>query len=234
MLGSLNGVLIARLKVPAVIATLGTLTAYRGLTFLITQGSQIDGNYIPKSLIRWSQIGPFGNRNVPWMILIVICIALLTWLILRYTRLGRHVYALGSNPDAARLRGVPVTWVTFFAHAFTGALSGFTGVLYAVPFRLPQPRPDRGWPRIDCYRRGGDRWRQRLWRLRFGAWRAVGLSAPRRDQCSSGRAWHRGHLATRRLRRRHPGCRDAGLGAERRPAPRRSKRVTGKGKGIAC
>ncbi len=138
-MGSLNGVLIARAKVPAVIVTLGGLTFYRGVTFLITRGSQIDNNYIPRALVRWSQVGPFGYRDVPWVIFIVAGVALLTWLILRYTRLGRHVYALGSNPDAARLRGVAVDRVTFFTYAFTGALAGFAGLLYASRFGFLNP-----------------------------------------------------------------------------------------------
>ena len=138
-LGSINGVLVAKARVPAVIVTLGTLSAYRGLTFLITQGSQVAGNYIPKSLIRWSQVGPFGLWIVPWMIWIVAAVALATWALLRYTRLGRHIYALGSNPEAARLRGIAVDRVTFFTYAFTGALAGFAGVLYASRFGFLNP-----------------------------------------------------------------------------------------------
>ena len=86
VLGSINGVLIAWARVPAVIVTLGTLNVYRGLTFLITQGSQIDGNYIPKTLIRSSQIGPFGFREVPWVVFIVAAVALMTWVLLQHTR----------------------------------------------------------------------------------------------------------------------------------------------------
>ncbi len=138
-MGSLNGFLVARARVPAVIATLGGLTFYRGITYLISNGSQIDNNYIPRDLVRWSQVGPFGLRDVPWVIFIVLGVALLTWLIFRYTRLGRHIYALGSNPDAARLRGVNVNRVTFFTFAFTGALSGFCGLLYASRFGFLNP-----------------------------------------------------------------------------------------------
>lgn len=138
-LGSINGVLVAKARVPAVIVTLGTLSAYRGLTFLITQGSQVDGNYIPKSLIRLSQVGPFGLWLVPWVIWIVLGVALATWALLRYTRLGRHIYALGSNPEAARLRGIAVDRVTFFTYAFTGALAGFAGVIYASRFGFLNP-----------------------------------------------------------------------------------------------
>jgi rhamnose transport system permease protein len=138
-MGALNGSLVAWLKVPAVIVTLGGLSFYRGLTFLITQGSQIDGNYIPKALVRWSQTGPFGIYLVPWVVLIVVVVALGTWFYLTYTRMGRHVYALGSNPDAARLRGVPVEWTTFSVYAITGALSGFAGLLYASRFGFLNP-----------------------------------------------------------------------------------------------
>jgi rhamnose transport system permease protein len=138
-LGSLNGFLVAKAKVPAVIVTLGGLTAYRGLTFLLSNGSQIDNNYIPRALVRWSQVGPFGIRDVPWVIFIVLAIGLLTWLIFRYTRLGRHLFALGSNPDAARLRGVNVGWVTWFAYAFTGAMAGLAGLLYASRFGFLNP-----------------------------------------------------------------------------------------------
>lgn len=139
LLGSVNGVLVAWGRVPPVIVTLGTLNAYRGLTFLITQGSQIDGNFIPRPLIQWSQTGPFGIREVPWVVLIVLAVAVMTWLILQHTRLGRHIYALGSNPDAARLRGIPVKRVTYFTYAFTGALAGFAGLLYASRFGFLNP-----------------------------------------------------------------------------------------------
>jgi len=138
-LGSLNGAIISRAHVPGVIVTLGGLSAYRGVTFLITRGSQIDGNYIPKSLIRWSQAGPFGIREVPWIVIIVLAIALITWVIFHYTRLGRDIYALGSNPEAARLRGVAVQRVTFFVYAFTGALSGLAGILYSSRFGFLNP-----------------------------------------------------------------------------------------------
>ena len=138
-MGALNGVLIAWVRVPAVIVTLGGLSFYRGLTFLITSGSQIDGNYIPKQLVRWSQTGPFGIYLVPWVVLIAGGVALLAWFFLTWTRTGRHVYALGSNPDAARLRGVRVEWVTFLVYAMTGALCGFAGLLYASRFGFLNP-----------------------------------------------------------------------------------------------
>lgn len=138
-LGAINGLLIARVRVPPVITTLGTLSVYRGITFLISNGTQVDPNYIPTDLIRWSQVGPFGIREFPWVMVIVAVIGLLTHLLLHYTRLGRDIFALGSNPDAARLRGIPTDRVTFFVYAFTGAVAGFAGLLYASRFGFINP-----------------------------------------------------------------------------------------------
>lgn len=139
LLGAINGALVAWGRVPAVIVTLGGLSAYRGITFLISGGRQVDPNYIPIELIRLSQIGPFGIREIPWVIVIVGFVALVTYLFLQYTKMGRDIYALGSNPDAARLRGVSVEKVTFVVYAFTGAVAGFAGLLYASRFGFVNP-----------------------------------------------------------------------------------------------
>lgn len=137
--GALNGVLIARAKLPPVITTLGTLSAYRGLAFIVSGGRQIDPNYVPTQMIFWSIKGPFGNQEVPWVVVLTIAIALLTWLFLRYTRMGRNVYAVGGNPSAALLRGVPVEWTTFLVYAITGGLAGLAGILYASRFGFVNP-----------------------------------------------------------------------------------------------
>jgi rhamnose transport system permease protein len=139
VMGAVNGSLIAWARVPPVIVTLGGLSAYRGLTFIISGGSQIDGNHIPTPLIRWSQIGPFGIWSVPWVIFIAAGVALLTHLFLQYTTTGRNIYAIGNNPEAARLRGVPIKPVTFFVYAFTGAVCGLAGLLYASRFGFLNP-----------------------------------------------------------------------------------------------
>lgn len=138
-MGAVNGALVAWARVPPVIVTLGGFSVYRGLTFIISGGSQIDGNYIPTELIRWSQIGPFGLREVPWVIFIVAAVALLTHFFLQYTTVGRNIYAIGNNPDAARLRGVPIERTTFFVYVVTGAMCGLAGLLYASRFGFINP-----------------------------------------------------------------------------------------------
>jgi rhamnose transport system permease protein len=138
-LGAINGALIAWAKIPPVITTLGTMSAYRGLTFIVSQGRQIDPNHVPRALIRWSQVGPFGINLVPWVVVIAVIVALLTFFFLRSSKAGRNVYAIGGNQDAATLRGIPVAWTTFLVYSITGALAGLAGVLYASRFGFVNP-----------------------------------------------------------------------------------------------
>jgi len=138
-LGAINGALIAWVKIPPVITTLGTLSAYRGLTFIVSQGRQIDPNHVPRSLIHWSQVGPLGINLVPWVVVIAVVVAILTFFFLRSSKAGRNVYAIGGNQAAATLRGIPVAWTTFLVYAITGALAGLAGVLYASRFGFVNP-----------------------------------------------------------------------------------------------
>jgi rhamnose transport system permease protein len=139
LLGAINGALVAFANIPPIITTLGTLSVYRGLVFIVSGGRQIDPNYIPVELIRWSQRGPFGVQWLPWVVLIALAVAILIALFLRYTRRGRNIYAIGSNPDAARLRGIPVVSTTFLVYTITGAAAGLAGILYASRFGFVNP-----------------------------------------------------------------------------------------------
>lgn len=139
VLGGINGSLIAWVKIPPVITTLGTLSAYRGFVFIVSGGRQIDPNHIPVELIRWSQHGPFGSQLIPWVVVIALIVAVLIYLFLNYTKTGRNIYALGSNPEAARLRGMPVNSTTFIVYTITGAMAGLAGILYASRYGFINP-----------------------------------------------------------------------------------------------
>jgi rhamnose transport system permease protein len=139
LLGALNGSLVAWANIPPVIVTLGGLSAYRGLSFLLSGGRQVDGYQLPIVLIRLSQKGPFGIWVAPWVVFIVLAIAVLTHLFLNHTTMGRDIYAIGNNPEAAQLRGIPVKRVLFIVYTFTGAMSGFAGLLYASRFGFLNP-----------------------------------------------------------------------------------------------
>jgi rhamnose transport system permease protein len=138
ILGGINGVLVAWARVPAIVATLATMGIYRGLTFIVSSGKQVDDYQIPRALADWTRKGAFGDQ-VPWVVLIAIAVTLLTHFFLTRTHLGRNVYALGGNPEAAALRGVPVKFVTLLAYVACGAGAGLAGVLYASRFGNVNP-----------------------------------------------------------------------------------------------
>jgi rhamnose transport system permease protein len=141
ILGAINGGLIAGAKVPPIIATLGTLSAYRGVIFIVSHGVQIDSNNIPDALTNWSIKGPFSlaKVNFPWIFIFAILIATIAGWAMRRTRFGRDVYAVGSQPEAARLRGIAVDRTTFFVYLITGGLCGLAGVMYASRYGFINP-----------------------------------------------------------------------------------------------
>ena len=137
LLGLFNGMLVTMFRLPAIIVTLGTLSLYRGLTFILSNAKQIDRQYVPSALKSMSQTSPiFG---IPWIIFIAFGVALLTYWFAMHTRIGRQVYALGSNPVAAPLRGINVTRVTLLVFALSGALSGLAGIMYASRWGFVNP-----------------------------------------------------------------------------------------------
>ena len=137
VLGLVNGVLVALLRIPAIIATLGTLTAYRGLVFIYSGGRQVDNNDLPVELIRLSQTSPI---RIPWIVLFALAVALATAAWLRYTRTGREIFAIGSNPHAAEMRGIGVRRVLLLVFTVTGVLSGIAGLMWASRFGTVNPR----------------------------------------------------------------------------------------------
>ena len=97
-LGLFNGIVVTAFGLPSIIVTLGTLSLYRGLLFIISGSKQIDPNNIPEPLIRMAQTSPIG---IPWIVIIAFAAALATYLFLNHTQVGRQIYAIGSNPAAA-------------------------------------------------------------------------------------------------------------------------------------
>lgn len=140
-LGSVNAAAIAWGRVPPIVATLGTLSAYRGLAFIVSAGKQVDSNDLPDALTRLSLAGPvrLGGVTVPWILLLALAVAGATAFFVRSTEAGRDAFALGNNPEAARLRGVPIIRTTFLVYALSGTLAGVAGVLYASRYGFVNP-----------------------------------------------------------------------------------------------
>ena len=137
VLGLFNGVLVTLFRLPAIIVTLGTLNLYRGLTYIVSDAKQIDRQFVPSALKAMSQTSPiFG---IPWIIFMSLGIAVLTYVFVMHTQVGRQIFALGSNPVAAPLRGINVTQVTLLVFALSGALSGLAGIMYASRWGFVNP-----------------------------------------------------------------------------------------------
>jgi rhamnose transport system permease protein len=137
LLGLLNGVFVTLFRLPAIIVTLGTLNLYRGLTYIVSDAKQIDRQFVPSALKAMSQTSPiFG---IPWIIFMSLGIAALTYVFVMHSQVGRQIYALGSNPVAAPLRGINVTRVTLLVFSISGALAGLAGIMYASRWGFVNP-----------------------------------------------------------------------------------------------
>jgi rhamnose transport system permease protein len=142
-LGSLNGLIIAGGGAPPIIATLGTLSIYRGLIFLYSGSkSTINAFEMPPGFRQLAKGAPLG---VPNLILFAIVVVAAVYYFLRYTRAGRDIYTLGSNPDAARFAGIPTQRITFMVYVISGMLSGLAGVLWAARFESAQTNTALGF-----------------------------------------------------------------------------------------
>ncbi len=123
--GALQGIAVAKLKIPPLIATLMGLGVAEGLSYLITGGHDIPS--VPNSLI--NSIGTGGLGGVQWLIIISFLTTLLFGLILAFTRFGRYTYAIGSNPEAALRAGINVDRHLIKVYALSGLLAGLAGIL---------------------------------------------------------------------------------------------------------
>ena len=129
--GLLNGVLVTFGGVPALVVTLGTLYIFRGLAFLWTNGRQVNAEKLPDGFLN---IGTDSILGIPTLALIAFVVVMIIGQCLRDFRAGRELYAIGSNPDAARLAGVRSDRRVLAAFVSSGALAGLGGALFTARF----------------------------------------------------------------------------------------------------
>ena len=138
--GAINGGLIAYLKIPAIIVTLGTNNAYPGLTYIISDGKQVTNYELPEGMSNVASQGiQLGNLLIPWLVIIAFVIAIVFYILLKYSHFGREVYAVGSNREAAHLRGINCKRIEFSIFTITGILCGITGMMSAARFGYINP-----------------------------------------------------------------------------------------------
>ena len=130
-LGAINGLLVAYGRVPALVATLGTLYVFRGLTYAVVHGGQINAGNLPPAFLSFATGSLLGLPN---LVLLVLVVMTLFGLYLKSYRGGREYYAVGSNSEAAVLAGIRVSRRTMTGFALSGAIAGLAGVLYLARY----------------------------------------------------------------------------------------------------
>ncbi|WP_299492414.1 ribose ABC transporter permease [uncultured Shewanella sp.] len=141
MLGGVSGVIIAKGKVQAFIATLVTMTAIRGITLVYTDGRPISTGYTDLA-DQFSWFGTGYAFSIPIPVWIMFIVFLLAYYLLKHTRLGRYIYAVGGNEAAAYLSGINVAKVKITVYAICGALSALAAII--ITSRLSSAQPNAG------------------------------------------------------------------------------------------
>ena len=131
LLGLVNGLLVAYGKVPALVITLGTLYAYRGINVLWTGSNRINSSDMPQAFLG---LGTQTLLFIPSLTIIALIVVLAAGWYLRNRRGGRELYAIGSDPAAAELYGLNVTRRILVAFVLSGALAGLAGILFAARY----------------------------------------------------------------------------------------------------
>ena len=132
--GSVNGLLIAYGKLPPFIATLGMMSVARGAALMYTNGRPISGFSTEFRILANGEI-----FSIPISIIIMVLVYLIAHFILTKTRLGRYVYAIGGNEEAARLSGINVTFYKVIVYGICGLLSGLAAVILTARLNSAQP-----------------------------------------------------------------------------------------------
>ncbi|NTA38849.1 ABC transporter permease [Agrobacterium salinitolerans] len=139
--GAFNGFLVAGLKLPSIVVTIGTMSLFRGISYMVL-GDQAYGKYP-------ADFAYFGQGYVFWVIsfefVLFIVMAILFAILLHATNFGRQVYVIGTNPFAARFSGIPVERVKFILFLLTGLMSGIAAVCLTSRLGSTRPSIAQGW-----------------------------------------------------------------------------------------
>lgn len=141
LLGTLSGVIVAKGKVQAFIATLVTMTLLRGVTMVYTDGRPISTGF-SDTADAFAFLGTGYLFGIPVPIWLMAIVFLISWYVLKHTKMGRYIYALGGNEAATQLSGINVDKVKIFVFAVSGFLSALAGLI--VTSRLSSAQPTAG------------------------------------------------------------------------------------------
>jgi rhamnose transport system permease protein len=133
LLGSINGILVWWLGLPSIVVTLGTLTIYRGMAFVLSGGAWVNAHQMSPTFLNVPRTSILGMPVLSWVAVLVIVAA---WIILKRTAFGRSAYASGGNPSAAIYAGIDVGHTRFLAFVLSGALAGLASYLWVSRYAV--------------------------------------------------------------------------------------------------
>ncbi|MDR1953799.1 MAG: ABC transporter permease [Clostridiales Family XIII bacterium] len=140
--GMINGLLVAKGRIIPIIATLGMMNAYRGLTFIISDSAWVSAHEMPTGYkaLATGGIGPMSN-------LVIICVVVMAvfYYFLTYTKSGRSIYAIGSNAEVVHITGIRKDRILILAYTILGLLAGLAGMLWVSKFASAQPDTATGY-----------------------------------------------------------------------------------------
>ncbi|NMM62127.1 ribose ABC transporter permease [Clostridium sp. P21] len=137
LIGLINGIIVAKGKIQAFIVTLATMTIFRGVTYVYTNGTPISG--LGSS---FTFIGNGTVFGIPLPVVIIVIVAVLAWYVLTQTRYGRYVYAVGGNEDSSRLSGINTDKIKALVYVLSGAAAALSAIV--VTSRIGSASPNAG------------------------------------------------------------------------------------------
>jgi rhamnose transport system permease protein len=133
ILGAINALLITVLELPPIVATLGTMSVYRGMTYVVSGGQWVNSQDFPPALLEFPNARLLGLTSLEWLSLLALFLA---WLLWHQSRFGREIRALGNNPSAARYVGVLEQPRLALLYTIAGAVAGFVSVLWVARYAI--------------------------------------------------------------------------------------------------
>jgi rhamnose transport system permease protein len=134
--GCLNGLLVTQLALPSLVVTIGSLALYRGLAYVVL-GDQAVSNF-PTSFTNLG-FGTIPGTEIPWSALIFAILVVIFVVVLHFSRLGRQLYAMGNNKEAARFSGINVSRVKLMLFILSGVIAALAGVIFTARFSSARP-----------------------------------------------------------------------------------------------
>lgn len=133
VLGLVNGWLVGYLELPPIVVTLGTMSVYRGLVFVLSGGAWVNSHQMPREFIAFPLERMLGLTHLVW---IAAATALAAWYVARHSRFGRDLYAIGNEPASARYVGIPIARRLLWTYGLSGAVAGLCGYLWVARYAV--------------------------------------------------------------------------------------------------